>query len=156
MGFEEEIEDIAPEAFFDYLKESWDAVNSLIGDLIVNIKVAIANANEDERAKADALKTLGQLLEALVVTTSHIRDINVYVDHDTSKLSDLFVKVAKGLLVVHRYLKDGRPLREIEADLGDLMLDVNIFIGDMVRHAIEKAAGPQEAHVAVAAQGSSA
>jgi len=154
LGFEEEIEDIAPEAFFDYLKESWDAVNSLINDLISDIKVAIANANEDERAKADALKTLGQLLEALVVAASHIRNINVYVDNDTSKLSDLFVKVAKGLLVVHRYLKDGRPLLEIEADLGDLMLDVNMFIGDTVRHAIEMAKG--QANSGSAAQGSSA
>lgn len=152
MRFEEEVEGVAPEAFFEYLKGSWDAVNSLIGDLIYNIKAAIANAAEDERAKADALEDLGALREALVVAASHIRDINVYVDHDTSKLSDLFVKVAKGLLVVHRYLKDGRPLREIEADLGDLMLDVNMFISDMVRHAIERAVGPQEAQVAAAAQ----
>jgi hypothetical protein len=154
LGFEEEIEKVAPEAFFNYLKDDWDAVNSLIGDLIFNIKAAIADADGDMRAKADALVSLGALREALVVAASHIRDLNMYVDHDTSELSDLFVKVAKGLLVLYRYLKAGWPLREIEADLSDLTLDVSIFIGDTVRHTVEKAGGPKEAQVSAAAQGS--
>ena len=156
MRFEEEIEKVAPEAFFNYLKEDWDAVNSLIGDLIFNIKAAIANADGDMRAKTDALVALGALREALAIAASDIRDLNMYVYHDTSELSDLFVKVAKGLLVLYRYLKAGWPLREIEADLSDLTLDVFMFIGDTARHIIEKAGGPKEAQGSAAAQGSSA
>lgn len=159
MGIEKEIEEVAPEVFFEYLKDSWDAINSLIGDLISDVGAAIINADGDMRAKADALENLGALREVLVIAASHIRDLNMYVDHDISELSDLFVKVAKGLLVVYGYLKAGISLREVEIALSNLTVDVSIFIGDTVRHTIEKVRGLQEAQgsaAVAAAQGSSA
>jgi hypothetical protein len=151
LRVEEEIGKVAPEAFFDYLKDSSDALDSIIGDLIRNVKVAIINADGDMRAKADALENLGALRQILAVTVSHIQDLN----HDNSELSDLLLKTAKGLLVVYEHLKAGASLREAELALGDLTLDVSIFIGDTVRHAVEKMKGPQETQGS-AAQGSSA